>query len=311
MTEPEISVVMGVRDGQAQLPATMQSILSQAGVDLEFIIVDDGSADETATQLDSYARSDARIRVLRQPRLGLTDALIEGCAQARGTFIARQDCGDRSLDLRLSRQAALLRARPDIALCAVGASFMGPQGEKLYEIAQTTDALRRGLSGRTLQTIVGPSHHGATMFRRSSYAAVGGYRSAFRVSQDLDLWLRLCELGACVATPDVLYEATLASGALSQTRRAEQLETARVILHCAALRRKGEDDAVALRSWTAACEPRKAPTKPNEAAFYYFLAGILRGRDRKQARDYYLRSLHACFWQPKVWARLLTLSVGR
>lgn len=302
---------MGVRDGARQLPATMASILSQRDADFEMIVVDDGSTDDTASMLDDYARSDSRIRVIRQPRRGLTEALIGGCAQARGAFVARQDCGDRALDHRLSRQAALMRARPDVALCAAGARFLGPQGELLYEIAQTTDALRQGLSGRTLRTIVGPAHHGATMFRRAHYNAVGGYRAAFRVSQDLDLWLRLCEVGACCTTTDILYEATLAPGSLSQTRRKEQLEAARVILKCTALRRRGEGDAIALQSLVATDEPHPALTQRTDAAFYYFLGGLLRARNPRQAREYYLRSLRAHFWQPKLWAHLMAMGLGR
>ena len=66
---------------------------SQEGVDLEFIIVDDGSTDASAGMLDEFARADRRIRVIHQENRGLTRALIRGCAAAGGKFIARQDCG--------------------------------------------------------------------------------------------------------------------------------------------------------------------------------------------------------------------------
>ena len=63
------------------------------GVELEFIVVNDGSTDKTGEILDDYARRDHRVRVIHQENTGLTRALIRGCDAARGEFIARQDAG--------------------------------------------------------------------------------------------------------------------------------------------------------------------------------------------------------------------------
>src|SRR5438445_3821400 len=90
-TYPEVSVVMGVYNGASHLAATLDSILSQDGVELEFIVVNDGSTDESAEILNCYASRDSRVRVIHQDRAGLTRALISGCDAARGEFIARQD----------------------------------------------------------------------------------------------------------------------------------------------------------------------------------------------------------------------------
>ena len=113
---PNISVVMGVYNGAANLRDTVQSVLSQEGVDLEFVIVDDGSTDSTPVLLEEVARTDRRVRVARQSNLGLTRALIRGCAEARGEFIARQDCGDLSLPGRLLTQIRTMESHPDATL---------------------------------------------------------------------------------------------------------------------------------------------------------------------------------------------------
>ena len=99
---------MGVYNGASTLPATMDSILCQDGVELEFIVVNDGSTDETGEILDGYARRDRRVRVIHQENTGLTRALIRGCAAATGEFVARQDTGDISLPGRLKSQVAVL-----------------------------------------------------------------------------------------------------------------------------------------------------------------------------------------------------------
>ena len=81
-TNPEVSVVMSVYNGASHLAATMDSILSQEGVELEFIVVNDGSTDKTGEILDDYAQRDSRVRVIHQENTGLTRALIRGCDAA-------------------------------------------------------------------------------------------------------------------------------------------------------------------------------------------------------------------------------------
>ena len=65
---PDISVVMSVYNGADRLRETMESVLSQEGVSLEFIVIDDGSTDGSDVTLADYARHDARIRILTLKR---------------------------------------------------------------------------------------------------------------------------------------------------------------------------------------------------------------------------------------------------
>src|SRR5262245_30164988 len=96
-TRPEVSVMMSVYNGASHLAATLDRILSQEGVALEFIVVNDGSTDKSSQILNDYAQRDSRLRVIHQENTGLTRALIRGCDAARGEFIARNDAGDISL----------------------------------------------------------------------------------------------------------------------------------------------------------------------------------------------------------------------
>lgn len=312
---PRVSVVMSVRDGAAHLEETLSSVLSQKGVAFEVVVVNDGSRDASGEMLDACAARDDRVRVFHRAPMGLTRGLILGCAEARGEFIARQDCGDRSCSGRLEQMTEMFDSDPDVVMASVGARFFGPRDEILYEIVQSAEELHEGLGRITLAEICGPSHHGATMFRKSVYEAVGGYRAAFDVAQDLDLWLRVAERGKCTATNTVLYEARLFSGSISHLRRAEQLRTSQVILDCATIRRRGGNDAIEIAAWleNRNREPIVAPynNRREEARFNNFLANVLRGRDRDRAREYYSASLRACFWQPKVWLRLIEMDLLR
>jgi glycosyltransferase involved in cell wall biosynthesis len=85
-----------VYNGAFCLAKTLDSILSQEGVEFEFIVVNDGSSDKSGQILNDYAQRDSRLRIIHQENTGLTRALIRGCDAVRGEFIARQDAGDIS-----------------------------------------------------------------------------------------------------------------------------------------------------------------------------------------------------------------------
>jgi glycosyltransferase involved in cell wall biosynthesis len=80
MKSPEISVVMSVYNGNRHLSESIESVLNQRGIDLEFIIINDGSSDETGEVLAGFAERDRRVRIIGQENTGLTKALIRGCA---------------------------------------------------------------------------------------------------------------------------------------------------------------------------------------------------------------------------------------
>jgi glycosyltransferase involved in cell wall biosynthesis len=302
---PVVSVVMGVRDGAAGLPATLRSVLAQEGVDLELVVVDDGSTDATPALLADAARDDRRVRVLTQPHRGLTAALIAGCAAARGRYVARQDAGDVSLPGRLRAQAAYLDAHPEAVLVSCRARLRGPAGELLYE-SGTAGSARAGLLETDPARISGIPHHGTACFRREAFEAAGGYRRQFYFAQDLDLWVRLAERGAVEVLPEVGYEAGIAFGSISGVHRERQLAAARLILESALLRRAGRDDAAVLAR-AAAIGPgrRGAPGRRARAAHAYFVASCLRANGDPRARAYYREALRHWPLHARAFAGLL------
>src|SRR5262245_28979404 len=121
---PEVSVVMSVYNGASHLAATLESILAQKGVAVEFIVVNDGSTDKSGHILNDYASRDGRLRIIHQENTGLTRALIRGCDAARGEFITRQDAGDISLPGRLARQRIILDSEPAVVMVSCATRFV-------------------------------------------------------------------------------------------------------------------------------------------------------------------------------------------
>lgn len=306
---PEVSVVMSVYNGADALPRTLHSVLSQEGVDFEFIVIDDGSTDASGRILDEWAASHPRLRVIHQHNTGLTRALIRGCAEARGEFIARQDCGDVSLPGRLAAQVAVLRATPKAVMVACGAQFLGPRDEVLYTAITSEPELERGLANLNLQRLQGPPHHGATLFRREAYQKAGGYRAPFVVAQDIDLWLRLVEVGRCVGQETVGYAARVEVGGISHRRRDEQFHWGRVAIDCALARRAGHDDAALLEAAVQQAPQRGSVTRPDpareRARFHYFVGSCLRSSDRQAARRYFRSAIQDSPWHVRAWFRYL------
>ncbi len=313
MTDPDVSVVMSVFNGAETLAETLESVLSQEGVALELVVVNDGSTDASGSILDDYARRDARVRVIHQENTGLTRALIRGCATARGRYIARQDAGgDVSLPGRLKRQLAILDQDPAISMTSCGTRFVGPAGELLYEVRQQGEELQRVLGQTTPSGLRGPSHHGSTLFRRALYEAVGGYRPEFRVAQDLDLWTRLAEQGRCVATREVLYQAVWALDSISHLRRRHQEVATKAVFECRERRRRGESEQPVLeRLGREFAQPSggRTPRGLSKARFDYFLGSLLATRDPAAARRYLRQAVAAWPWHLKAWVKLARLAL--
>jgi glycosyltransferase involved in cell wall biosynthesis len=308
-TYPKVSVVMSVYNGASHLAATLDSILSQEGVEFEFIVVNDGSTDKSGYMLNDYSQRDSRLRIIHQENTGLTRALIRGCDAACGEFIARQDAGDISFPGRLARQRVILDAEPDVVMVSCATRYVGPSEEEIYTVAQSSEELEEGLRQLTIERMRGPSCHPSVMLRRSTYEQVGGYRAAFPVAQDLDLWMRISEVGRCFAMPEVLYQVKLAPGSISATRRDEQLRATHSILACAAARRAGKSEAEDLSRWQSelvGLQARVRSTGREHARFYYFIARTLRRHRPDLSRLYYWKSIRSWVLYPRAWAGLVT-----
>jgi glycosyltransferase involved in cell wall biosynthesis len=296
-----LSVVMAVYNGAAQVDATMRSIDAQTFRDYELIVVDDGSTDGTGEKLREWASRDARIRVLAQENHGLTRSLIRGCAEAAAPLIARHDCGDTSAPDRFARQVQLLERERDVVLVSCTTRVVGPEGEHLYESRGDGEEIRRSLLHDGGRALHGIPHHGSAVFRRDAYLAAGGYRAEFRFAQDLDLWVRLAARGRIAVLPEALYEARFEPGAISASRRPQQV----ALTHVIARLRDGGDPGALLAEASRISAAGGARTPRHQAAALYFLASCLRRNGDPRYRDYARAALRRHPLHLRSWLLLL------
>jgi glycosyltransferase involved in cell wall biosynthesis len=309
--QPEISVVMSVYNGAEHLRESVESVLSQEGVDLEFIIVDDGSTDETANILEDYRDKDNRIKIIHQENQGLTMALIRGCAEARGKYIVRQDVGDISLTARLKLQESALDSDPALSFVSCWTEFCGPEWEFLYlgmgtgVAASPTFIVAEGNKDGITD---GPTSHPSVMFRKDLYVKAGGYRSQFYFGQDCDLWYRLAEVGKFQMIECMLYRARVTPGSISGSYKKMQDAIARLSLKAFQRRLNGASEEDVLKEASAIC-PRSSGKEKSwtRAAWLYFVGECLRRNRDSRAFSYLKRSVMANPFYARAWVRIVQI----
>jgi glycosyltransferase involved in cell wall biosynthesis len=304
---------MSVFNDKDSLTATVNSILAQEDVALEFIIINDGSDTQTSALLEELRSNDSRIKLISHDNIGLTKSLRIGCALAKGRYIARQDNGDISLPGRLAAQIDVMENNQDVVMVSTGTRFLTPKNEHLYDVIQSDEQANSGLKSLVLNEIEGPSHHGSVMFRASSYQRAGGYRNEFFVAQDLDLWKRLIEIGRHFSVEKIFYTSSFEKNSISSRRRELQTQTKKLILECSLARlHHGNDSEVLVKVRSLFDTTKSNSIKINfwqrgksDSDYYYFLGSNFLGKNKKAALHYFVLSIRAYPFTIKPYAKLL------
>ena len=188
---PVITVQMPVFNGEKYLEEAIESILNQSFSDFEFLILNDGSTDDSLQILYHYAERDSRIRLINRENRGLGTTQHELAELAQGEFIAQLDQDDVALPSRLELQFNFLRKNPRVV--AVSGAYQLIDSADRYI---TTMVLPN--SNKEIQTLLLEGHcalhHPASMMRNKQVKSVGGYDKTLNLATDFDLWLRLGEV---------------------------------------------------------------------------------------------------------------------
>ncbi|MDO9633371.1 MAG: glycosyltransferase [Humidesulfovibrio sp.] len=210
---PKVSIGLPCHNAAATLPATLDSLLAQTLTDFEIIAVDDGSDDggsdnPTWDVLCAYARQDSRIRLIRQPHLGVALAWNAAMEASRAPYIARMDADDLCLPRRLEAQVALLDADPTLGLVSGLVRFGGDRTKRQgYAVhVDWLNTLRTPEAISANRFVDSPIANPSVMFRRELFERLGGARpntsamignaaGASPFPEDYEMWLRWLERG--------------------------------------------------------------------------------------------------------------------
>jgi glycosyltransferase involved in cell wall biosynthesis len=255
--EPDISVLMSCFNAEQWLSESIESVLNQTHQNFEFIIVDDGSRDRTATIIRQYASQDQRIKPIFKQNTGLPDSLNVGLAQAQAPWIARLDADDISEPTRFAEQLDFVRRHPQVIL--VGTAFTEIDGENniiaVHHTPTTNGHIKSNLVWGRRYMI-----HSSTFYSREAVQNVGGYRPRARLAEDLDLWLRLStenEFG-CINKPLVRYRKHLNQISRDQSYISKkQLTDSLMVVMSYHLRQWGYPDPISIEGESQWCNFRE------------------------------------------------------
>lgn len=208
---PLVSVIIPVRNGRDYIDEAIASVLQQSFLDMEIVVIDDGSTDGNC---DSLCDSDPRIRLIHLGGCGVSTARNQGMQAARGALIAFLDADDVWFPGKLQAQVRYMEAHPEVGVVFGGfrrwegdaGGAFAPAADLMTDCSALTrpEAARSGwLYTRLLMgLLVGMN---TAMVRRSVVEAIGGFNTSLRQGEDSDFWLkasRVAEMHAldgCVA----------------------------------------------------------------------------------------------------------------
>lgn len=214
---PQVSVLLTVYNGQAYLGEAIDSILGQTFTDFEFIIINDGSTDDSHKIIQSY--KDPRITYIKQTNHGLIYSLNKGLQMAKADLIARMDADDISEPARLASQVAFMNSHPQHVLVGSNLVFINELGKTVLD----SPLLLNDAELRLEMLIRSPFGHPAIMYRKAAVINAGLYDPAYKSAEDYDLWIRLGQVGKLANDNKVLLRYRVFSDDASTTNRREQL----------------------------------------------------------------------------------------
>jgi glycosyltransferase involved in cell wall biosynthesis len=186
---PLISVVIPAYNCAPYLARAIDSVLNQTYQNIECIVVDDGSTDETPQILDAFA---SRVSRIRQENAGASAARNTGINAAHGTYIAFLDADDYWLPTKLSAQVQALIENPDLVLISCDFVWASPsmpdadespayEPERLRVFHTLTQLLRNPYLGTPTVVV-----------KSEAIKRIGGFDTSLPVGEDVDLYFRLC-----------------------------------------------------------------------------------------------------------------------
>jgi glycosyltransferase involved in cell wall biosynthesis len=201
--EIKVSVVMPTYNGSKCMKRAIESILAQTYTNFEFIIVDDGSTDDTAKIIHSY--NDKRIKYIYQENKGPVFAYNNGFKEAKGDYIFIQDHDDFSFPDRIEEQL-IYTVTYSLDICGTFFQIFNVDKEFFENMKLPTEDknIKKEVLYRP-RAIFNPT----LAIKRTVFIRNGYFDETLKHGYDYKYWLRVSELEKCGNIPRILYQWTL------------------------------------------------------------------------------------------------------
>lgn len=215
--EPKISVVIPTYNKSQYLKEAIESVLNQTYQNMEVIVVDDGSIDNTREAIKSF--DDPRVIYFFQENKGPAIARNTGIKKTNGKYVAFLDSDDLWLKEKLEKQVDFMEKNSEIGLLGTGCYEVTDKGriigKKIFPIKNKI--LQKDLIKYN------PFIQSSVMIKKEVFDKVGLYDEKFRESEDYELWLRIAENCKIANLVEPLVMKRYYREGLSPTKDKEQL----------------------------------------------------------------------------------------
>jgi glycosyltransferase involved in cell wall biosynthesis len=196
---PFVTVLMPIYNGSEFLGEAIESILNQTYSDFEFLIIDDGSTDQSIDLIKTY--DDPRIRlIMNKKNIGQSATLNKGLDLARGEYIARMDQDDISIPERIKKQLKFMENNSDVDVCGSWLQLFGKYNG-INQLPIDSEKIKVNLL--TNQNLAHPT----VMIRKSTLVKYDfNYNPNYSIAQDYDLWIRMSEYCTFFNIPEPLVK---------------------------------------------------------------------------------------------------------
>ncbi len=210
-----ISTVLPVKNGEKFIGNILNTLSLSCRNSDEILVIDDFSEDKTADIVYDFARTDKRIKLIKNKSNGFSNALNLGIKEASNTWIARFDVDDNYSFKRIEEQRKIVTDKivavfSDYSFFSATKSYLGiiPSAVEANSVATSLISSQR-------------TAHPSVFFNKEAVLSVGSFRQQDFPAEDLSLWLRMSRIGEMVSVPMVLLRYRLSGNSITGMKRRE------------------------------------------------------------------------------------------
>ncbi len=226
--QPLVSVLISAHNEQNWIEQSVNSILTQTYSNLEIIIVNDGSTDDTLNILKKIQKKDKRVKIINQENKGLTKSLNIGINQCKGQYIARMDADNVSREDRIERQVEFLKKNPSYSIVGSWRKEIKNNEIKKKKFPVENKAIKQWLIRACVIS------HSSVMIKSEKIKKYK-YNERFRTSQDYELWIRMAKKEKFHNIPEYLTTAYNRKKGITNSKKKKEAYKTKLKIHKKAL----------------------------------------------------------------------------
>lgn len=221
MNNSLVSVVMPVYNAEKYLSYAIKSILDQTYRNIELIIINDGSTDNSLKIIERYKVKDSRVILISRENRGLISSLNEGFEKAKGKYIARMDADDISLDKRIEKQTQFMDKNPEVIASGTWYKTFNKRKRAKRKLNTDNNQLKAKLIFNS------PLAHPTVIIRREEIVKYKlKYKHEYFLAEDYEFWFQLSKEGKLGNVSEYLLLYRLHDGQVTNKMETKKLETA-------------------------------------------------------------------------------------